>query len=476
MKKKLLLAFLCLLLASMMVLACACDKDKKDETQTTASTDDEETGDTSLYADLPTDKINRELTALSPNEYLSSWVQEGMDGDPISEIVYERTLEFEEKYDAVINTIMTDSWYDNLSNAYLGGGGVYDLLYPHPQGAIVTAMTSGMLTNLTELNTLSLDSPWYNQSQVQNYKTNNKLYLAVSDSSITGQGFFALVYNRDLYQTLGYEENIHTLVMDGEWTMEKFAQMLAETASFADGTEDQTYGLCFNELATARWLYAGGETILVKNEDTGLFSKGLNSNNMVKIATNLYNIVYNSGNTVSDSYPNSGIPTSKVWLTFNAGRGLFATWDVGSCYSYLREVSFKRGYAPLPKVDEDQSDYKVVCASAFYAIPALSENAEESALLLEYFSIYGYEKIKPAFFTTILGGRLSGDPEDYEMLEFLHSKKFFDFGFTLDSESEVLNLLKTSVVTNKAPGGIAVLLATNVNTIKNLVDTANQID
>ena len=88
----------------------------------------------------------------------------------------------------------------------------------------------------------------------------------------------------------------------------------------------------------------------------------------------------------------------------------------------------------------------MLCASGFSGIPALAPDVGQSAVILEILSRYSYREMRPTFFEAILQGRLADEPEDYEMLELMHAKKYFDFGVTLDAEEQVKNILYNVVV------------------------------
>ena len=173
---------------------------------------------------------------------------------------------------------------------------------------------------------------------------------------------------------------------------------------------------------------------------------------------------------------NPGLPTSDIYTTFKSGRGLFVTWDVGSCWSYLRDLDFDQGYAPLPKYDTAQSDYRVISASGLMGIPSVTTSLEQSGMAMEFFAVYGSTYIRPVFFKTIIGGRLSEYPEDYDMLDLLHSKKFYDFGYTMDEQENMIFILDKAVIKNRNPDSIATILRSSSPYIQEILDKANEME
>lgn len=129
----------------------------------------------------------------------------------------------------------------------------------------------------------------------------------------------------------------------------------------------------------------------------------------------------------------------------------------------------------MPKYDESQEDYRVNCASGLHAIPASTTSYEESGMIFEFLAIHSHLNLAPTFYETILGGRLSEYPEDYEMLMLMHSKKYFDLGFTLDGEQNFIGILENLLVPDCNPDSIAITLKGKENLLNQLIDAANGI-
>ena len=480
-QKRTFTSLLCLLLVTLTLL-CACGKKDPAGTGTPPSGNDgTKTEESSPIIELlPANKYTEEFVILTREGYNNGQylVFHEEDGDPLNKVSVERTLYLEEHYgiDMVINE--QEHLVTVLENATLNNSGEYDLVGPHPTDGIVKLMTSGCFANLLETPYQFTEREWWNQSQVENYTTNGKLYLGVSDLTITSQSLLALVYNRDRYAALGLTDNLYDVVNAGGFTMEYLNTLLTQCKSDQDGDFDPNtaeYGLLFQTNSSRRWMYALGQRILTKNTD-GVFELSLKSEPLVTLCSSMYSLLYESGDVlVAATGANATFASSDFWKTFTEKRALFVTFNVGSLYPLLRNLDFDIGYLPLPKLDDGQRDYLVVEASGFITIPATANNMEMSSVILEALSIYSYTEMRPAFFNAILYGRLSENPEDYKMLEFLHGAKFYDIGFTLDSSSVALGAINTYVVDKKAPDSAANLLVGKRNELKALVTQANTI-
>ena len=117
----------------------------------------------------------------------------------------------------------------------------------------------------------------------------------------------------------------------------------------------------------------------------------------------------------------------------------------------------------------------VFCANGIIGVPVSTKSYDESGLLFEYLAIHSSTYLANTFYEVILGGRLSEYPEDYEMLMFLHSKKFYDLGFALDENQDFLGILVETLDPNTNPDSIAITLKAKSTLMAQLIDLANGI-
>lgn len=476
-KRKWLAAGVCLLLAQTMLFGACGKKPAEVDPPVSGS----EAGSDELQELVPTrDMGDRDFVILSDIGDMMSF--HDYTGVPVMDEEVNRTLYIEDRFHVVCKTTKAPTAGQAatmLQQSELAGGGDYDLVYPHPTEGAELILTAALLTDLTQLSYLNLEREWYNQSQVREYVANGKLYLATSDISVPGQGLNCLLFNRQLWAGYGFEEDLYQTVKDGNWTIEHLTELVRQTGSATeDGSDGRIWGLSYRANITASVMYALGGTIL-KKDGTGTFELAFDTKRLTDMSEKLSTLLYNTGNVTMGESDNAGFPTSEYWLTFSGGRALFFTMDIGQLYNYLSELSFDVGYLPLPKLYETDS-YQVNCASGFFGIPAHAPSLEESAIIFESLSIYSYEHLKPVFFNSILLGRLSEKPDDYDMLNYLHSIKIFDFGFTFDATNRIAsNILYNVVITgkqNNASRAISAYLRGQKGYFDKLLESANSVE
>lgn len=492
--KQIRIQLLCLFLtlaATLSAVGCGGKKENKpDDTgtkQTAASGERDLTVENWVPArDWSEDGAPRQVILLTFSQYNDNYhfISYDETNEALNIEAYKRTAYINSLFGVDLQCVEDNHLQQTLSNSVFGGGGEYDLFYPHPSSELPSMVVGGMMTELAGQQDMNLGQRWWNQSQVNNYTVNGKLYLAVSDFSLSGQGFTCILFNRDIWRRLEFEDkpDLYDLVDSGNWTAERLATYTRLYGlDNGDGVYDSsdTYGLVYQDQQSTAFLYGYGETIVKVDSANGGYELGLSPMKMNGIAEKLKTLVYDSDNHVFHGACNYGtFEQSEMWDVFRNGRALFMTYDVGALYRYLLGAKQDVGYLPIPKYDGNQDNYNVLCAAGFLAIPKLAADTEMSAILLEALAIHSYLNYRPAFINNILLGRLSEESNDYRMLEFLHDRKTYDIGYTFDIEGVAVDLLMVVAINKKSTNVSGYLTGrqTQLNRILENINSLAQTD
>jgi hypothetical protein len=118
----------------------------------------------------------------------------------------------------------------------------------------------------------------------------------------------------------------------------------------------------------------------------------------------------------------------------------------------------------------------VFCANSIGGIPASNKGLDECGLIYEFLAVHSSTYLAKTFYEVIIGGRLADFPEDYEMLMFMHSRKFYDLGFALDEQQNFLGIFVENLDPNISPDSIAIALKAKQALMDQLIEIANGID
>ena len=349
--------------------------------------------------------------------------------------------------------------YDTIVQNHLGGGSDFMLAMPHPTEGMAATLTGGYCADLLSVPNLSLDGTWYHQTQVENYQTNGKLYLISSDFTVAGEGIMALVFHKGLYSTLGGGLDLYQTVKDGDWTLDVFLEEVKKLDATGK-TDEQTHGTYAMAVNRASWegsLMYASDIQTVRRDSENQYVLNINQSNVTSKIDKLLEVVYELAHDTPTvyytdrPYYNVDLPNSDFLSMFLGQKVVFMPWDVGSKYGLLRERSFEIGYLPLPKYDVYQTEYRTICAAGMTVIPSVlpAEKREQSAAVLEALARYSYLYTRPAFFSTVIGGRLSEGPADYDMLALIQDSKYYDIGNAFDAGSVMRGIIYTLAVQQK---------------------------
>ncbi len=389
-------------------------------------------------------------------------------GDALNRVTMERTNYINTLYNVDLVCVEDNHLKQTLDNSLRAGGGEYDLFYPHPSSELPAMVIEGSFENLYDYKYLNFDQPWWNQNQVQNYTINNRLNIAVSDFSMSGQGFCSILFNKEIYEALGQKEDLYELVYDGEWTLDHLMTLSKMYGGNAESATDPNaqYGFVFNGFHSSALMYGAGQRIVNRTENS--FEIALSHERLNNIAQKMHDLIWGGGKHILTGTANYGqTEQSDMLKAFKAGQALFMSYDIGALYRYLIPgtdsdgLDFNVGYLPMPKYDTEQKDYYVSTAAGFFCIPAFPADGEMSSILLEALSIYSYVEYRPEFYRTILTRKMAADQADYDMLDFLHSQKTYDLGYTFDTTGIAIDVLLTVVYNDKSTNTSGYLRANN---------------
>lgn len=445
--KKLTLLFLAFTLLLSLLASCgSCGKKNPPAQTNEGKTDDsDEIGDN---FSLPIKKFDREVIILAL-EGASLTKGSSTDPDMINEALIQRAKYVEETYDVTVvqNEVPDGQDYNSLMTSYSSGLHAYDLIAPHPTKFLVSMMTSGLLQDLRSLDYFDFTQLWWNQSQIENFTINGKLFFGVCDFNLNKRGFSTLLMNREMFGNYYPGQDPYDIVFNGEWTMEKMKEMVLSV--YDDTSDNPIYGYIINENGGFGSFYECGETLLKPDEDGKLTFK-YDLEKCSVIAKKLYDIVCGP-QTLKVKWFNSSFATGDGWTTFASKRALIIEFDLYFA-NLMKDLTFETVFLPGAKLDENQKNYRALCGTGFIGVPVDAPDADCSALILEVFNRYSYTNFRPVYFDSYLAYRISKDPRDRQVLQLILDNTVYDLGFNIDDNGatagKASGMLRTVVYQN----------------------------
>lgn len=307
-----------------------------------------------------------------------------------------------------------------------------------------TLATQNYLYDLTQLNNIDLDNPWWEKSFSDTVRIAGKQYFMLGDLGVNHKSALPCVYyNRTLLTSLGLEDP-QLLVMDGKWTVDKAIELSNSYSNDINDTPgiqwDDCYGWAGQNGDMAVMLYGAGVKILSPDSEgypeLTLWSETANSAVEKVLELMLNPTYYVRGDDYFGRVPYEW-PMQALEASFVAGKVLFYSGNTATAIS-LSEMEDEFGILPAPKLNEEQDDYHSLLgtwSTNGYAIATNvdTEKAEFAAAVLEAMGYYGWsahaDSVAVEFYERVLKlQKLQADDEAAKILDLIFSRSGCDLG------------------------------------------------
>ena len=357
-------------------------------------------------------------------------------GDNLINAVEKKNEVVEEEYGVTLNIIKDDNINSSVLLDLNSGTQLYEIIMPVlPQ--LANWAREGLLCDLTELENMHLDAPWYSQYANNAYSVANRLYFTTGDITILNKvNTISLLFNID-YATQLQLPNLYDLVKSGEWTYDKMMEFAKLATADTDGesgmTGEDNWGVLTAYADALSFYGCFGYNICSKDSDDLPYLTITDSD----ATTTLQNILTDMASKGTWCCYAQDFE-QPIWVTsleaFKQGRVLFRP-SAFSATTKLRIAGTNFGILPMPKKDTNQDQYYAYCGTGEtvgFAIPYNCSDPEFSAYMVEAISCESKNYLTPAYMEVNLKSKDAKNDEDLEMLEIIFNNIKYDIGEVYD--------------------------------------------
>lgn len=426
MNKKIALMLIIALSASTIV-SCGGDVQENipDSTATSDSSEPEST-DTGIVSRL-TDELKEKLgldgyefnVLLRPSD--STWsthdlIADEQNGDILNDAVYDRNRWLNEQCGFVIKgEYCTDPYFSEMATYILSGDSVYDAYFPPARFASSSA-TQGLLYDLKELAYLDLDADCWNHMFDDALTFGGKLFYATG--AITTNSFDSVrlfMFNKTIAAKNKLEDP-YELVRAGKWTFDAFDRMAVGAAADLNGDSEMTY----DDQWGMAWQSAIGGIIFYYGAGESVTSKDKDDLPVISVGSERSMAVYEKVlDMISDKRVYNTGANADIFKAFYDGHSLFLT-EVLDAAKSLRPYDVDFGILPVPKYDENQSEYVQYvdgwCLSPI-VVPVNVENPDRAGFVIQALAEASKQYLVQPYYDKVLTGKALRDDESAEMLD-----------------------------------------------------------
>ncbi|MCL2771883.1 MAG: extracellular solute-binding protein [Oscillospiraceae bacterium] len=384
------------------------------------------------------------LTRASADPDWVDWVPrdvyaENETGDTINDAVFSRNAYVEDKYNFKITQVFTNTSGDFSSpirKAVAAGDEMYDMIEAPMRDSPGFAQ-SGYFLDLYNVPNLDLTQPWWDQGANKALSVGGKLYFTSGDIMMINNDTCAgIVFNKGLLQSLGLSDP-YQIVKDGKWTSAQLYDMCKGAASDLNGDGQMTYqddrfGFICQRDTVISFLHSAGEYICQKDDNDQPYIT-FGGDRSYAALTGCFNVMYDENISLNLHHYEGKIPTGIYPMSqdvFMGDRALFM-WLRLRIVENLRSMNTDFGILPLPKADENQSDYYTDVISYtgnFMCIPVTASDPGRTGQICEALCAESMYTTMPAYYDITLKTKMARDEESSEMLDIIFKNRIWDIG------------------------------------------------
>ncbi|MBE6637064.1 MAG: hypothetical protein E7618_04610 [Ruminococcaceae bacterium] len=310
-----------------------------------------------------------------------------------------------------------------------------------------SASLEGLVYQITDLEYVNLDQPYWAQAINEELTFMNKQFFAVGDENpVLLSGCGVLFVNRGMLNDLKLSDPFE-LVRNGEWTYDALFSM-AKTGSKSDGNDavwddNDIWGIVTNnnQFYNCLWM-TNGDFIIEKDEEDIPYIAAADGTSFHDTFSKILELAHSEQGIVLDVNANSQALTKdysaaadryeKALYVFGNGGALFSACAVSRAgvLRYFNNIEY--GVLPFPKVEEVAAGTPyngTIGALVPYVVPShISDaTAERTGILLEALACAGKNYVNDVYYDIVLGQKeAGGDPDSLEMLDMLFNNRVID--------------------------------------------------
>lgn len=350
---------------------------------------------------------------------------DGTSPERVNSAAYQRNMMIEERYNIKINIVEEESTASAWNTALLTSNGEYDLACFDYWWGIEQ---SGLLYDLMTLEEINVTDPHWYAGWNDNCTINGKLYSIAGDATLEVlENIEILFFNKDMAEA--NQLDMYSLVDNGEWTMEKMAQINQTVSANLDNetTEDDVYGALYDTHSIGCLPYSAGMKLTTIGAD-GAIQITQNTDNLIKIGEACANLIHGGGvrydSNTARSTNNQGVKL------FTAGSALFYATALYLGQSLrAANTDFDYGVLVPPKFDKDSEYITGTYGASLFGIPNSVKNPHMSAVILDAINYYSNDTVVEAFYEIVLKYQVADSEEDANMIEKARDVLYMDFAY-----------------------------------------------
>lgn len=419
---------LCLLLATVLPFAVACNKSKGPGHDTTVI----DTTDGYVAEYLPEiDSQGYEFRIVD----IQGDIDQDIEGEPVTVVdnaIYKRNALIEGRYNLTISTNTIANWWETTELAQKLAGSEaaeYDLItvaINHTSTLILSDDVYAACDLPSDY--IDMSRPWHNQSLNDSVTFDGVHFLDFTAFDVKPGGQ-CLMYNKGLIDVLNLEKP-YDLVDSGNWTYDKMWSMMKAAGADLDNdykwTVEDRYGIVTNYHMMTTLAHLGtGRNLVDVSSGTPVFNKSEGIVNAFMNATENFSV----DGVYFDVYTEYGIGKGNEHLNekFANDESLFLYGSTNTL-TLLGDMTSDYGVLPFPKETAEQERYYALSGANIALILTCHPDANFVCAIKEALAVESLNYYYPAYYEQTLKNRYLRDEVDLDYLKLVTDSCVLELG------------------------------------------------
>ena len=408
---------------------------------------------------------------LEPN---LDFIAEDLNGSVLNDAVFNRNLYINNKHN--LNITWSHDKDANIIKTVennIAGGTDFAQLVEVDQNHSMTMAVKGHLLELGELPNINTEKPYWYSDQLEGSSIAHKNYFAYSDSCVHAFGATPVtIFNKKVHEDQKLDD-IYKIVREGNWTHAVMSEMVKQVTADIDGdgkiTKDDRLGMIANTFCIDCFISGSGYHMILK-DDEDMPVLNIKEEAFYNIIESIRSLCSEENGMMLVDRISTTTEAREYW-TVNAltdDRALFLIGNFKDV-ALIRSSACEFGVVPIPKVNNDQAEYKIhmqANVGAAMSVPvSAAARAEDISLILEDIAYQSYLNVMPAYMDVLIQGQSIRDSESLECIQLIRNSYYCDIGFMLGNYGvSILNEMRKVIKDNTSVTNAVSLQAKNFNT------------
>ena len=434
------------------------------------------------------DMNGEDITVLNVSEFahmkIDFVVPEDAD-DTLDIAMYESNKRIEEQFNFTL--VEDDFPYSNWSDTYIemashfvknvnSGDDVYDFIH-FPVNQRMELMTSGYIMDLSELDGLHLDKPWWDAQINKVINVNGRQYMACGSINLGPyEAMTAIFFNKDILANNGLDDP-YEMVHEGTWTIDKMVELGREAMNLntdqawgvlEGGTS--VYGVAKHEYFPSHFLVGAGVQFVTEKD--GEYTFALDSDDFYLAVEKIQDLFTDAADGGIAGFQSAEAGGAHYITQFGNGRALFLMSELKAGVE-MRQSEINFGILPAPKLRAEQEMYYTDETERLHyiCIPTLSDNPDDVASIVDAMAYDRYKNVVPVYYDSYIEYKGLRDEESLKMLEIMSAGRTVDIGFAYGWCNEfIMQRLNLNITSDQISSIVAAATKSINSTIEDFVD------